>query len=161
MPFGGKLPGNGALPNQSDDPRSTDKRAMAQHSVKGFFLDNALYGLYKGGSYTINNGYNADPGAARNPIHDVGDIVVSGEFRARLPRSNPLALKRIHETGQTVSLGLLLEHDGGAQTFISIPRAYIPSYSPDIGAASSSCTCGFDADEGPHGFTIAIYRNWE
>jgi hypothetical protein len=158
-----EVSGTAAISGQSYSSATTDAAVSAYSGVVGFFVNGLLASCkVKSLSGSIALNQSADDAAACSKRYTRGAITVTGSLSVRSLKTAPFTWRDYSWAGTRVSMGALLSHGSGQETFIDFPRAVVIENEMDdgnnaIANSKASFACEGDATKVA---TMQIFRNW-
>lgn len=160
-----KVDGYAAIAGQTDAPDdlSTPLTASGSSNFRGFYYNGVLTQncSIKSGGFSVENGYEADQCAGRlgssqvigQPTYTAGTMTVAS------PESDSKVWFKRFASGERFSLAQPFFFDSGASVIIDMPQVLATGYTPATGAGILNAEVETAIEEGPDGYTVAVFTN--
>jgi hypothetical protein len=158
-----KLDVETAVSGQTYSAALTDRSVSAVQDVDGWYVDGVSATCdQKSMTLEIANGYAGDDAAGCVRQYARGQFSVSGSAAMRARISDPIAWRTYYEQGTRKSMGVLISHPGGGNTFIVMPQIVVTEHDQANGNNDvSNHEISFAAEgHSTLGYTVAVFRDW-
>lgn len=158
-----EVDGQLALAGQTTSPVALDAPLSAVQNIADWFFDGeSALCILKSATFTINNNYQADDAAGCTKRYGRGQPQFTFEGSSRSSVEDSLSVERMYLAGTRFGFGVTADHGSGKKTVIMLQRALLTEHDMDDGQnAISANTFSGQAEKSTHGYTMAIFRNWQ